>query len=102
MIDPARRVPGDGDDGEAIPEQIACGLRRLDLGIDGAFGRLIQDQGAVAYLNPPLTSVRSSGEEIGRQAGRLVIERLATPTLPLRRVQIEAKLVVRESTARAV
>ena len=54
------------------------------------------DTEMAAYLNPPLTSVRSSGEEIGRQAGRLVIERLATPMLPLRRVQIEAKLVVRD------
>ena len=58
------------------------------------------DTEMAAYLTPPLTSVRSSGEEIGRQAGRLVLERLATPSLPLRRVQIEANLIVRESTGK--
>ncbi len=51
-----------------------------------------------AYVIPPLTSVRSSGQEIGRQAARLALERIQNPALPLRRLQIEAQMVMRAST----
>jgi len=59
------------------------------------------DTEIVAYLNPPLTSVRSNGYELGRQAASLALERVQQSDRPIRRVQIEAKLVVRGSTGPA-
>lgn len=59
------------------------------------------DTELVAYLNPPMTSVRSNGHELGRQAASLAMERIQQPDRPIRRVQIEAELVVRGSTGRA-
>lgn len=56
------------------------------------------DTEMAAYLNPPLTSVRSNGNELGRQAASLALERIRRPGRPVRRVQIEAELVVRDST----
>ena len=53
-----------------------------------------------AYLNPPLTSVRSNGHELGRQAASLALERIQKPDRPIRRVQIEAELIIRQSTGR--
>lgn len=60
------------------------------------------DTEMAAYLNPPLTSVRSNGNELGRQAAALVLERIRQPSRPIRRVQIEAALVVRGSTGPAL
>jgi len=55
------------------------------------------DTEMAAYLNPPLTSVRSNGQELGRQAASLAMERIHQPDRPIRRVQIEADLVLRQS-----
>jgi LacI family transcriptional regulator len=54
-----------------------------------------------AYLFPPLTSIRSAGHEIGRQAAKLALDRIQDPQRPLRRVQIEAQVVYRGSTGPA-
>jgi len=59
------------------------------------------DTEMAAYLNPPLTSVRSNGHELGHQAADLALERIQQPRRPVRRVQIEAQLVVRQSTGAA-
>lgn len=59
------------------------------------------DTEMAAYLNPPLTSVRSNGQEMGRQAASLALERIQQPRRPIRRVQIEAELILRQSTAPA-
>jgi LacI family transcriptional regulator len=59
------------------------------------------DTEMAAYLFPPLTSVRSAGQEIGKQAAKLAIERIQDPTCPLRRIQIEAQVVYRDSTGPA-
>jgi LacI family transcriptional regulator len=56
------------------------------------------DTEIASYLYPPLTSVRSAGQEIGRQAAKLVLERIQDPQRPLRRVQIEAQVIHRAST----
>lgn len=56
------------------------------------------DTEMAAYLNPPLTSVRSNGHELGRQAASLLLERISKPDRPIRRVQIEAELIIRQST----
>jgi len=51
-----------------------------------------------AYLVPPLTTVRADGEELGRQAGQLLFQRLADPALPPQRVTIPTRLLIRGST----
>ncbi|MBI3957370.1 MAG: LacI family DNA-binding transcriptional regulator [Chloroflexi bacterium] len=56
------------------------------------------DTEMAAYLNPPLTSVRSNGYALGRQAASLAVERIRQPGRPIRRVQIEAELIIRSST----
>lgn len=58
------------------------------------------DTEMAAYLNPPLTSVRSNSHEQGRQAASLALERIQKPDRPIRRVQIEAELVIRQSTGK--
>ncbi len=74
-----------------------CGLRvPEDISIAS-----FDDTEMAAYLNPSLTSVRSNGYELGRQAASLVLERIQQPDRPIRRVQIEAELVVRDSTGPA-
>ncbi len=75
-----------GENGLRVPEDISIAS--------------FDDTEMAAYLNPPLTSVRSNGHELGRQAASLVLERIQKPGLPIRRVQIEAELVIRQSTGR--
>lgn len=78
----------------ALRAAAECGLRvPQDLSIAG-----FDNMEMSAYVTPPLTSARSSGQEIGRQAARLALERLQNPTLPPRRLQIEAQMVLRQST----
>ena len=45
-----------------------------------------------------LTSIAQPFEEIGRQAARLLLERLAAPALQVRQVELPAALCIREST----
>ncbi len=59
------------------------------------------DTEMAAFLHPPLTSVRSNGHEMGHQAASLALERIRQPNRPIRRVQIEADLVLRQSTGPA-
>ncbi|MBX3051248.1 MAG: LacI family DNA-binding transcriptional regulator [Caldilineaceae bacterium] len=59
------------------------------------------DTEMAAFLNPPLTSVRSNGYTLGSEAATLALERIRQPDRPIRRVQIEAELVVRGSTGPA-
>lgn len=73
-----------GEKGLRVPEDISIAS--------------FDDTEMAAYLNPPLTSVRSNGHELGRQAASLALERIQKPGRPIRRVQIEAELVIRQST----
>jgi LacI family transcriptional regulator len=50
-------------------------------------------------FNPPLTTVRLPHRELGEEAARLLLERLADPDLPPREVVLPTELVVRGSTA---
>ena len=50
-------------------------------------------------LYPSLTSVDVGGQDIGRVATRLLLERFADPRRPQQIVEMPARLVVRESTA---
>ena len=54
-------------------------------------------QAAVAY--PKLTTVRQPLNQMGREAVRLLLKRMATPDLETRRIRLDTKLIVRDSCA---
>lgn len=51
------------------------------------------------FVIPPLTTVRLPYTQIGATAGRMILERIETPTLAPRRVVLPEELIVRASTA---
>lgn len=51
-----------------------------------------------ALAEPALTTVEQPKAEYGRQAGRMLLDRLADPSLPCRRTMLPARLRVRSST----
>ena len=51
-------------------------------------------------MDPPLTTVRQNGFEMGCQAAELALNRLAEPTREFRRIVIPTRLIVRQSTAK--
>lgn len=55
-----------------------------------------------ALLSPPLTSVWHSGDEMGEQLGQLVMSLFDNPDQPSKRLVLETRLIVRESTGRAL
>lgn len=52
-----------------------------------------------AHLFPALTTVDIGGQRVGREAVRLLVERIADRNAPQQIVEIEAALIERESTA---
>ncbi|MEX2564838.1 MAG: LacI family DNA-binding transcriptional regulator [Cyclobacteriaceae bacterium] len=48
-------------------------------------------------LNPPLTAVAQPGYEIGRQAARMLFERLNEPNKPPRKIVLKTELMIRKS-----
>jgi LacI family transcriptional regulator len=50
-------------------------------------------------LRPPLTSIRIPHYEIGAEAARVLLERLANPSIPAKSVLLPPALVVRQSTS---
>ncbi len=58
----------------------------------------LDDTELAAMTTPSLSSVSLRSAERGRLAAQLLLERLADPTLPPRRFEVAAKLVVRESS----
>lgn len=80
-LDAARRR------GIDVPNQLAV------IGVD--------DIDAASLVTPALTTVRIPATEIGRRAGRLLLERIATPPSgrgPLANVHVDHNLIVRSST----
>jgi LacI family transcriptional regulator len=53
-----------------------------------------------SLLHPTLTSVDLKAEERGEIAAQLMIDRLANPDRASKQVNVEPKLVIRESTAK--
>lgn len=47
---------------------------------------------------PPLTTIHQPMEEVGAEAAKLLLERLENPALPVRRIVLPGKLIVRESS----
>jgi LacI family transcriptional regulator len=57
------------------------------------------DVGDAAMWVPSLTTIHNQHIEMGRLAAEMMVRRIAEPDLPLRRIVLEPRLVVRESTA---
>jgi LacI family transcriptional regulator len=51
-------------------------------------------------LDPPLTTVRLDGYEVGRQAGAIALSAIGGSPVPRRIAPVPAELIVRSSTAR--
>lgn len=58
------------------------------------------DMPLVDKVYPPLTTVRLHHYDLGAEAARVLLERLANPTIPPKSVLLPVSLVVRSSTAR--
>lgn len=72
------------------------GLRvPADLSIVG-----FDDIEAARFVSPPLTTIRANAPELGRLAVRKLIERVATPTLPITQTLVHGELIQRQSVQR--
>ena len=79
----------------AICAAASAGLRiPQDLSVIG-----FDDIALAAYSNPPLTTIAQPKHQTGELAARLLMERIATPGLALRREILEPTLCLRASTA---
>jgi LacI family gluconate utilization system Gnt-I transcriptional repressor len=56
------------------------------------------DFSASAWTPPPLTTIETPRQEIGREAARLLLARIEDPSTPLRQLDLGARLVRRAST----
>ena len=71
--------------GRVVPRQLSVvGFDAIELG---------------SYVYPALTSVGCSIRELGREAGRALIERIENPQAPFKDLQLVPQVVLRESTA---
>jgi LacI family transcriptional regulator len=57
------------------------------------------DMPFIDRLTPPLSTVRVPHYQIGAEAARMLLDRLANPDLPAKSITLPATLVLRESTA---
>ena len=81
----------------AIHAAIESGLRvPRDLAVVG-----MDDTEMASIFNPTLSSVSLQSAARGRHAAELLLQRIASPGVPARRVLVPPKLVVRASSATA-
>jgi DNA-binding LacI/PurR family transcriptional regulator len=52
------------------------------------------------YLRPALTTVHLPAYDLGRQAGKMILQIMRGLTLPVSQVRLPTELVIRSSTAR--
>ena len=88
----------------AINDLLAIGARRaadeLGLRVPADLSLVGFDDIPVSrYLIPPLTTVRTDTEQMGRKAVQVLIERLQNPAREVQRIIIPAHLELRSSTA---
>jgi LacI family transcriptional regulator len=57
------------------------------------------DVSDAALWVPPLTTIHNQHIEMGRLAAEMMMRRISEPDLPMRRITLEPRLVVRETTA---
>lgn len=71
--------------GRSVPGQLSVvGFDGIELG---------------SYIYPAITSVGCSIRDLGREAGRALIERIENPQAPFKDLQLTPQLVLRESTS---
>lgn len=95
----------------ASPTAVLAGNDMIALGVLDVFAerglRCPHDISLVGFndmqfidrLNPPLSTVRVPHYQIGAEAARMLLERLANPDLPAKSITLPATLVLRQSTA---
>ena len=90
----------------AINDLLAVGALRAikDLGLDvprdvSLFG--YDDIPLSRYLVPQLSTASKNGEQMGREATRLLLARMQDPERPPQQVRLAARLILRESTGPA-
>ncbi len=86
---------------EAYGILLACkelGLRvPEDVGIVG-----FDDRDLAILAEPSLTTIRQHPDEMGRQAAKLILERMDNPTAEVKHIKIAPELVERQSARRIV
>lgn len=90
----------------AINDLLAIGALRAirDLGLNvpqdvSLFG--YDDVPLASYLVPRLSTASKNGEQLGREAVRLLLARLQDPDRPRQEIRLPARLILRESTGPA-
>ncbi|WP_298232571.1 LacI family DNA-binding transcriptional regulator [uncultured Azohydromonas sp.] len=86
--------------GSALLPGVIRATRELGLSIPRDVSVIAGADSDVAQLAAPaFTVVRWSHDQLGKAAGRFLIDRLAQPSLPRQRLSVDAELVVRGSCA---
>jgi LacI family transcriptional regulator len=90
----------------AINDLLAMGTLRAarDLGLHVPMDLSVvgyDDIPAANYLNPRLTTASKDAVRMGREAVRLLLDRIKVPDQPCRRIEIQARFIIRESTSPA-
>ncbi|RME99784.1 MAG: LacI family transcriptional regulator [Chloroflexi bacterium] len=81
----------------AVSAAIERGLRvPQDISVVG-----YDDVPLASYTNPPLTTVAQPSYEMGQLAAEMLLQRISNREMPIRRMQLHPRLVVRQSTAEA-
>ncbi|MGE0797241.1 MAG: LacI family DNA-binding transcriptional regulator [Lautropia sp.] len=100
LLDGANRPTAVIAGGTALLPGVIRATRELGLTIPRDVSVIAGADSDVAQLAaPPFTVVRWSHDELGKAAGRFLIERRAQPMLPPQRMSVDAELVVRGSCA---
>ena len=87
----------------AINDLLAMGVLRAagDLGMRVPMDLSVvgyDDIPAANYLTPRLTTASKDAVRMGREAVRLLLDRIKAPEQPSRRIELQAKFIIREST----
>jgi LacI family transcriptional regulator len=77
-------------------------VRAQDLDVPGDISLAgFQDIALASQLIPPLTTVRTDGRELGRQAAQMLFRRMEEPDSEPMHELLDTKLIVRQSTGPA-
>lgn len=81
---------------------VLAALRKRNVSVPGDIAVVGFDDNPFAqYLSPPLTSVRLPFEEMGRQAGKILLDMILGKAKPGRQILLETELRVRDSSLRS-
>ena len=78
---------------------VLAGLKASHVEVGTSFALAgFDDLADARFQSPPLTTVAVPTNEIGEQAARTLLERIANPDLPTRQIVLRPKLIVRDSS----